>query len=190
MFSKKFLISQVFFVAVALVSLVLYFKHSSGQPAVYGQVKNFQLVNSDNQAIGLKELRGKVWVADFFFTTCGDVCPMMSSHMGRLQEVFKPYKNVRLVSFTVNPENDTPQALKVYAKKFKADPKRWIFLTGSREELTRVAVESFKLGDINQPIFHSSYFVLVDYQGRIRGYYESKDSKNIDKIIQDLRQIL
>ncbi len=189
MVSKRFLTTQVFFLVAAVVLLVFYLRHPSARLNVYGQVRDFHLTNSDGQFITLKNLQGKVWVADFFFTTCGNLCPMMSGHMSRLQELFKPYPDVRLVSFSVNPENDTPQALKAYAQKFHADTHRWIFLTGSRDDITKVAVNSFKLGDIREPIFHSSYFVLVDRQGKIRGYYDSTDSKNIERIIKDVKQL-
>jgi hypothetical protein len=109
--------------------------------------------------------------------------------MSRLSQVFKNYSNVKLVSFSVNPENDNPEVLKAYAKKFDADTRQWIFLTGSREAITDIVVKSFKMGDINEPIFHSSYFTLVDKQGQIRGYYDSSEPKNIDKIIHDLKQL-
>ncbi len=191
MFSKKFLIIQVFFVIAAVFLLILYLRLPS-VPAlgVYGQVNDFCLTDSNGQKFGLKDLRGKIWVADFFFTTCGNLCPMMSAHMGHLQEAFKFYKGVRLVSFSVNPEQDTPEVLKKYAQKFHADTNRWIFLTGSRQDMTRVVVNSFKLGDIKDPIFHSPYFVLLDKEGKIRGYYDSSDTKSLDKVITDLRQLL
>ena len=190
MFSKKFLLTQVLFLVAAMALLVLYLRQQPPrQMDVLGQVGNFHLTNSNGQTVTLKDLRGKVWVADFFFTTCGSTCPMLSAHMGRLQKLFKPYSDVRLVSFTVNPENDNPQILKVYAQKFHADPNRWIFLTGSREELTKVVVGSFKLGDIRNPIFHSSYFVLVDRKGRIRGYYDGTEGKIIEKIAADLKRL-
>lgn len=181
---------QIFFVIVALVLLGLYLRQPTKETGVYGQVGNFHLINSNGQTVTLKDLQGKVWVADFFFTTCGSTCPMLSAHMSRLQKLFQPYSDAWLVSFSVNPENDTPQVLKAYAQKFHADPNRWIFLTGSRDELTKLTVGFFKLGDIHNPIFHSSYFVLVDRQGRIRGYYNGTDNKNLEKIMADLKQIL
>ncbi|MBI3602578.1 MAG: SCO family protein [Candidatus Omnitrophica bacterium] len=190
MLSKKFFIIQIFFLAAAVLLLMFYLRQPSPALGVYGQVGDFHLINSNSQTASLKDLQGKVWVADFFFTTCGNLCPMMNAHMSRLHELFKPYQDVRLVSFSVNPENDTPQALKAYAEKFHADTRRWIFLTGSREDITKVAVGSFKLGDIREPIFHSSYFILVDRKGQIRGYYDSTDSKNIEKIIKDLKQLI
>ena len=186
MFSKKFLIIQIVFVATAAVLAFAYLR----QPLrILGQVQDFHLTNSDGQTVSLKDLHGKVWVADFFFTTCSGICPMMSAHMGRIHNIFKGHSDIKLVSFSVNPENDSPAALKAYAQKFHADTKQWLFLTGSREDMTRVAVDSFKLGDIREPIFHSSYFVLVDRKGQIRSYYDSGDSKNIDQIIKDLKRL-
>ena len=172
--------------ATAAVLAFVYFRQPLG---VLGQVQDFHLTNSDGVTVSLKDLQGKVWVADFFFTTCGGICPMMSAHMGRIHNIFKSRSDVKLVSFSVNPENDSPQALKAYAQKFHADTRQWIFLTGSRDEMTKVAVDSFKLGDIREPIFHSSYFVLVDRQGKIRGYYDSSDVSNIDQMIKDLKRL-
>ncbi len=157
---------------------------------VLAQVNDFKLINSDSQEISLKDFKGKIWVADFFFTSCGTICPMMGSHMGRLQRTFQSYPDVKLVSFSVNPEQDNPEVLKKYAKKYHADTRQWFFLTGSREEITKLMVTSFKMGDIKEPIFHSSYFTLVDRQGKIRGYYDSANVKNIDKVILDLKQLL
>jgi protein SCO1/2 len=190
MFSKKFILIQLLAVSVAACLLVFYIR--SAQPAlpVLGHVQDFHLTNSEGKEVSLKDLKGKVWVADFFFTTCGSICPMMGNHMKRIHQAFKPYGDVRLVSFSVNPENDNPEVLKQYAKKYNADTRQWIFLTGSREDMTKVAVESFKLGDIKEPIFHSSYFTLVDQEGNIRGYYDSSEPKNIDQIIKDLQKIL
>lgn len=190
MFSKRFIISQVLFLITAFILLFLYLRPKPPELNIYGQVNDFELVNSDGVKFGLKDLKGKVWVADFFFTTCSNLCPMMTAHMSRLYKVFQPYPQVRLVSFSVNPENDSPEVLKAYAKKFNADTNRWVFLTGPREDITNVVVNSFKMGDIHEPIFHSSYFTLVDKQGRIRGYYDSTEPKNIDKVVSDLKLLL
>jgi protein SCO1 len=190
MFSKRFLLSQIFFVITAALLFFIYARSQAPKLPILGQVQDFELTNSEGQKVRFQDLKGKIWVADFFFTTCSDICPMMSTHMGRLHKIFKPYADVRLVSFTVNPENDTPEALKTYAKKYQADTNQWIFLTGSREEITQVAVKSFKMGDIKEPIFHSSYFTLVDKQGRIRGYYDTSDTKNIDRVTNDLLLLL
>jgi protein SCO1/2 len=190
MFSKKFLVAQVFILFAVILLLIFYPRQAPNDLDILGKVKDFQLINSNELPFSLKNLKGKVWVADFFFTSCGSICPMMSAHMNRLYQIFKAYKDVQLVSFTVNPENDSPTVLKKYAQKFNADTSRWVFLTGSREEITNVVVNSFKIGDIKEPIFHSSYFVLIDRQGEIRGYYDSTNPKNIDKIIKDIKKIL
>ena len=190
MFSKKFFLLQVVFFIAAVSLWFFYLRPAPVVLNVLGQVNDFHLTNSEGREVSLKDLKGKVWVADFFFTSCSGICPMMGGHMSRLHEIFKPFADVRLVSFSVNPENDHPEVLKAYARKFHADTQKWIFLTGSREALTQVAVNSFKLGDIKEPIFHSSYFTLVDKEGRIRGYYDSSDAKNIDQVIRDLKQLL
>ncbi len=164
-------------------------RHAASLP-VFGQVSAFSLYNVEEQPFGLTNLQGKTWIANFFFTTCVDICPMMSAHMASLNRSFELEKDVHLVSFTVNPEQDSPQVLLEYAKKFKANTDKWHFLTGSREELTQIAVQSFKLGDVKEPIFHSTYFCLVDGEGRIRGYYEGMKKEGINQLFKDASILL
>jgi protein SCO1/2 len=191
MFSNRFITLQVFFIIAAIALGALYLNQVKKTPLpTYGHVQDFKLINSLGQPVELKDLKGKVWVADFMFTTCSNICPMMTKNMGILRKAFAGNEHVRLVSVSVNPENDTPAALKDYASKNNADPKQWLFLTGTREAITKVAVESFKLGDVKEPIFHSSYFVLVDKEANIRGYYDGTDVANIKKIAKDLKQLL
>ena len=157
---------------------------------VLGTVKPFTLSSSENKLFHSDKLRGKVWIADFFFTTCSDICPMMTKHMASLHRTFELERDIDLVSFTVNPENDSPQALNDYAKKFNANTQKWFFLTGSREALTEVALKSFKLGDIKEPIFHSTYFTLVDRYGFIRGYYDGTQQEEVNRLFKDAARLL
>ena len=158
MFSKRFLFLQVFLFLVLGSLLFTVYRQKMSVPAlpVLGQVSHFSLDNSDGLKTSLEDLKGKVWVADFVFTTCGSICPMMTKHMNVLHRSFHDNDDVRLLSISVNPENDSPEVLNQFARKYKADTKHWFFLTGSREEITKIVVESFKLGDIKDPIFHSS----------------------------------
>lgn len=153
---------------------------------VYGETGNFRLTDARGGEFDSLQLRGKVWVTTFFFTTCSGICPIMTKNLKSLQERFGSYKDLEFVSISVNPEQDTPQALSVYAQKYGADSDRWHFLTGAREDITRIAVQGFKVGDIREPIFHSAYFVLVDRKARIRGYYDGTSAQEIERLSQDL----
>jgi len=114
---------------------------------------------------------------------------MLTKHLKSLQEMFHEYPDVELVSISVNPEQDTPQALSTYAQKYGADTTRWHFLTGSREDITKVSVQGFKIGSVDEPIFHSASFVLVDRQGNIRGYYDGTNKNEVKKLSEDLLKL-
>ena len=157
---------------------------------VLGQVADFQLLDTENKSFGLQQLKGKVWVADFIFTTCAGICPVLTQNM------FKLYKSqinrgiMRFVSFSVNPEYDTPSVLAKYAEKFAINTKKWYLLTGPRETIEKLTTQSFKLGSVENPVFHSGYFVLVDPWGQIRGYYEGTETNNFKKIKEDIMILL
>lgn len=113
---------------------------------IYGQVPAFVLTAQSGRPFARNALDGQVWVADFIYTTCTGPCPLMSMKMRRIQ---KANPDVRLVSFTVDPEHDTPPVLAAYAKRYQADPNRWYFLTGSRQELNALARDAFKLSNVD-----------------------------------------
>jgi protein SCO1 len=163
----------------------------SEPPPVLGQVPDFALANRDGRTVRLADLAGAPWIADFIFTRCATSCPMMSMRLARLNRELPADLPVRLVSFSVDPGYDTPAVLERYAESFKA-PARWLFLTGPRETMYRLSKEGFKLavdaggGTADEPILHSTRFVLVDGQGRIRGYYEAFDEPTMKKLRRDL----
>lgn len=155
------------------------------QLPVYGLIKPFELIDEKGESFSFQNLYGKVWVANFFFTTCSDICPIMTKHMGDLSRTFEKVPGVKLASFTVNPEYDSSEVLREYANKQVRGKDNWHFLTGSREDIRKVVVESFKLGAIEDPIFHSEKFSLVDRTGQIRGYYDGTDPKQINQLFLD-----
>ena len=157
---------------------------------VYGKVNNFRLLDTQAREFTLKNLRDKVWVADFMFTTCGGICPVMTKNMAALHRSFLPIDSVEMVSISVNPENDSPAVLAGFARKYHANPTKWHFLTGSREEIKQLAVKSFKVGSVDEPIFHSDRFVLVDREGNIRGYYEGTQQKSINTLFKDIAALI
>lgn len=183
-----------FFAAVTLAVFVGIGSISFQKPLllslpVYGEVTPFRLIDTQGQAFDSARLNNKVWVTAFFFTTCGGICPIMTKNLKSLQAMYRPYPDVEFVSISVNPEQDTPQALASYAQKYAADTERWHFLTGAREDITRVAVRNFKVGSVDEPIFHSAYFILVDRRGRIRGYYEGTQKEEVERLSRDLMQL-
>ncbi len=154
------------------------------------RLPDFALVDQHGDAVSLESFAGRIWVADFFFTTCAGPCPIMSSKMAALQRTFTRVPNVQLVSFTVNPEVDTPEVLLAYAGRYQAVEDRWTFLTGDRADLTALALDGFHLGAGDEPIHHSTYFTLVDGQGQLRGYYDSTVPRALDRLVADIQQLL
>lgn len=118
---------------------------SHSELPILGQIQPFSLLERNGKPLTEAELMGKVWVADFIFTTCQAECPLMSAEMQKLQTAFSTAPELRLVSFSVDPETDTPATLTDYAKRYQADAQRWLFVTGNREVLYKVATESFML---------------------------------------------
>jgi protein SCO1/2 len=160
----------------------------------YGTVPSFQLVNQSGQSFGSPQLAGKIWIADFVYTTCPGPCPMISSRMSELQKPLEK-TDVHLVSFSVDPEKDTPQVLRGYAEKLQADPARWDFLTGPKSAIYKLSHDGFKLaisdgsGELGIPI-HSTRMVLVDRHGEIRGYYDATEADAITKLVADTTHLL
>jgi protein SCO1/2 len=160
----------------------------------YGTVPIFQLVNQNGQPFGSAQLAGKIWIADFIYTTCPGPCPMISSRMSELQKPLEK-SDVRLVSFSVDPEKDTPQVLRGYAEKLQADPARWDFLTGPKSAIYKLSHDGFKLavsdGSDERGIpVHSTRMVLVDRHGQIRGYYDATEADAVTKLLADTNHLL
>ena len=160
----------------------------------YGTVPTFQLTNQNGQPFGSGQLAGKIWIADFIYTTCPGPCPMIS---GRMSELQKPLEksDVHLVSFSVDPEKDTPAVLRGYAGKLQAEPGRWDFLTGPKSAIYKLSHDGFKLAvsdgsDAQGLPVHSTRMVLVDRHGQIRGYYDATEPDAITKLVADTNHLL
>lgn len=166
---------------------------------VLSQVPDFTLVGIDGKPVRRSDLSGRVWIADFIFTRCAGPCPAMTTRMSQLAGRFKSDQNIQLVTMTVDPERDTPAALAEYAGLMRADTSRWWFLTGSKEAIWKLSREGFKLGAgenakdspefAKMPFFHSTRFVLVDSQARVRGYYDGVDPKALARLLDDARSL-
>jgi protein SCO1/2 len=156
---------------------------------VFGDIPQFELVAQSGQPFDSHVLAGKIWVADFIYTTCPGPCPRMTSQMREVQDALQQAPDVRLVSFTIDPANDTPPVLAAYAKVHGASPATWYFLTGPVPTLQMLDRDAFKLGNIDGTLEHSTRFVVVDRQGRIRGYYDTSEASAIQKVISDVRAL-
>ncbi len=157
---------------------------------VLGQVTDFAFTDSTNQPFGSEDLLGQVWAADFIFTTCAGICPVMSTNMAGLHQEFSGDDRVHFVSFTVDPETDTPEVLDAYRQKYDSEDSSWHFLTAPEEEMHALSVEGFKVGSVEEPIFHSSRFILVDGRGQIRGYYEGTEAEGVEELRRDILFLL
>ncbi|HEX5222987.1 MAG TPA: SCO family protein [Verrucomicrobiae bacterium] len=152
--------------------------------ATTGQIADFTLTNQANQPVKLADLRGKVWVADIIFSRCAGPCPRMTRQMASLQAALPKDSSARLVTLTTDPDFDTPEVLARYAKRFNAETNRWWFLTGDKKEIAALATEGLKLTGFLETkpedrlnpadlFIHSTLFVIVDKQARLRGVIET-----------------
>lgn len=155
-----------------------------------GRVPGFTLESSLGQQVSNTTLAKKVWVANFIFTSCPNLCPMLTSKMHMLQEQFKKDDRLEFVSITVDPKTDTPEVLRDYQKKHGADARRWYFLTGPMEAIKNLLVGGFKLGTPDKPEFHTGKLVLVDGESQIRGYYDAQSSESFEKLKSDIASLL
>ena len=181
--------------AVAILALTHSFEVS--ELKTYGDVPRFGLTERSGDSVTLESLRGKVWVASFIFTRCSGQCPLLCSELREIQNKFRFKDKFRLLSISVDPVHDTPQALRLYADRFSADPYKWLFLTGGATEVQSLIQHGFRLasgGEGDDPgaddIVHSSKLVLVDAWGRIRGYYDGTDRGSIKTLMKDARGLI
>lgn len=167
------------------------------EPPVLSTLPAFELTDAAGQPFGSRQLAGRPWVANFIFTRCPTICPAFTAKMADVQRrVTEDGIDAHLVSFSVDPHHDTPERLAAYAAKHGADPSRWTFLTGDPEAVRKAVVEGLKIAanpiepeDDPAEIFHGSHFVLVDGEGRIRGYYDSNDADATKRLLADLARL-
>ncbi|MBX0333214.1 SCO family protein [Pontibacter sp. HSC-14F20] len=161
---------------------------------LFKQVPVFKFTSQQGQQVSQQELDGNIYVADFFFATCPDICKAMSSQMVRVQEAFQDEEQVKLVSFTVNPEHDTPEVLSEYGERYGANPSKWYFLTGDRTKIYDLAQQGFYLPVMKvegqQDFIHSEKFMLVDKDRYVRGIYDGTDKEDVDRLIIEIKVLL
>lgn len=168
-------------------------------PPVISELPEFEFTERNGKPFGSRELKGHVFVADFIFVQCAGPCPAMSARMAQLAKAFENETDFRLVSFSVDPSHDTPQALREYAERFQAKEGRWFFLTGNEKAIHTLARQNFKMSvergdkaqtDPGTAILHSTYFTLVDRRGRVRGYYNSGEPDANTRLLHDIPALL
>lgn len=157
------------------------------------EVPHFTLTDETGRPFGNGELKDRVWIADFIFTSCAGSCPQITEKMRLLQKRLP--EKIQLVSISVDPTRDTPMVLAEYARRAGAQAGRWHFLTGPAPVIGPLIQQGFRLsvaegGSSQEPVIHSIRLVLVDPEGKIRGYYDSTDLKSVEQLIQDALQLV
>ncbi len=166
------------------------------QDTVYHSIADFAFVNQVGDTIRKENMAGKIYVADFFFTTCPTICPVMKKEMLRVFEQFKEEPNFRILSHTIDPTHDTQAVLKDYAEKLGVpNAATWNFLTGDQEKIFEIGQTSYlttTMADDMEPggFLHSGAFLLVDQQGRIRGVYDGTKTEQVDRLLADIPKLL
>ncbi len=181
-------VAGLFFAVAASVAAIGYFEKVSApseELPVYGAAPSFVLTEKSGSSFDSASLKGKVWIADFFFTSCPGICPMMTTEMKKLSEALK---DVRFVSISSDPAVDTPQVLTAYVETRGLDASGWFFLTGKKEDIN-AAAKGFLLGPLDEPMMHSNRFMLVGRDGAVRGYYDSTDKEAMARLLRHARSL-
>lgn len=196
----KMLIIPLFgLMAAGLAGYLLFQKSTNSELPVLGpeghQVPAFSFVNQNGDTTGSELLQGKIFVADFIFTSCPGICPKMTSEMKRVQEAYAGNENLKLISFTVDPERDSAQALATYMELYDVDPDVWTMYTGNKKKLYQLTRSGFYITAVEgdggpEDFIHSEKLVLVDTEKRIRGYYDGTDPESVDQLITDIEKLI
>jgi len=162
---------------------------------VHYQAPSFSFTDQLNQTISNEDFEGKVYVVDFFFTSCPTICPKMTNHLKRVQDHFEGQTGVGIISYSIDPEYDTPDRLSIYADNYGIDQTKWSLLTGADTEIFELAkdykVRAFDDSNEEQPnLIHDGTFVLVDDKRRIRGYYNGLVDTEVTRLIDDIELLL
>jgi protein SCO1/2 len=166
----------------------------NGTDTVYHKIAPFEFVDQDSALITNNDVQGKIYVADFFFTSCRTICPIMKTQMLRVYEATKEMEDVVLLSHTIDPEYDTVALLHDFAKRLGVESKRWHFLTGKKDSIYKIAQTSYfatAMEDKTEPdgFIHSGAFLLIDRKGRIRGKYDGTKEDEVNRLIVDIKRL-
>jgi protein SCO1/2 len=158
-------------------------------------IPDFTFVNQKSKTVGSKDMKGKVTVVDFFFTSCPSICPVMSSELERVNDMFREEPSLQILSISIDPTYDTSEVLQDYADKHNARAGKWDFLTGDKNEIYQLAKCGFILPTLDgmgvpDDFAHSDKFVLIDQEGRIRGYYSGTNREDVDLLMLEAKVLL
>lgn len=188
---------RLFFTILLLVLIIFFFgceKDKPELPVLGTMTEDFSLYNQDNEKVTADIFKDKVYVTDFFFTTCPSICPIMKRQMMRVYKAFKDHPRVLLFSHTIDPEHDTVEVLRNFADGLGIETSKWQMVTGPQDDIFAMAkhymLGALKNDDVPGGYIHSGSFVLVDEKKRIRGYYTGTDSEDVDTLIADLKEYL
>lgn len=168
----------------------------NGKDTIYHRVPPFSFINQDGKEVTDKDYEGKIYVADYFFTTCGSICPIMTTELLRIQDKFAYTKGlVQLLSHTVDPEHDSVPVLKAYANMVHADTKTWNFVTGDKKELYDMARKGYLVNAMEgdggpEDFIHSELLILVDKEKHIRGAYDGTNIKEVNNLLDDIKVLI
>ncbi|MBC62233.1 MAG: cytochrome c oxidase assembly protein [Zetaproteobacteria bacterium] len=157
---------------------------------VISKVKEFKLTDQNTKNFYSNKMAGKVWVSNFIFTNCQGPCPINTKKMAELQREFNDAAKINFLSITMDPHRDTPEQLKSFAENYHVDFNQWSFLTGEKKEILYITKNIFKVPADEDPINHSTRFVLIDTLGSIRGFYEPQDKTSFEKLRNDIKALL
>ena len=162
---------------------------------VFHQVPDFKLISQSGQTVSQQDLNNKIYVANFFFASCKDVCKKMSANLYEVQEAFAEEPTVKIVSYTVDPERDSVAVLNKYAETYRANPNTWYFLTGPKEQIYHLAREGYKLPAMQAPslipdFIHSEKLLLIDEAKHVRGIYNGTDPDDVERLITEIKVLL
>jgi protein SCO1/2 len=190
-----------FFLIVFCLSIVVFFIAAllpgrTGLPVLGepGHVTgHFSLTDQEGRVVTHTDVKGRIRVVEFFFTTCKGICPVMNGNLQKIDQAFADNKDVVILSHTVDPDHDSVTVMAAYGRSMRARAGKWYFLTGSKSDLYTLATRDYLLGagskgaDTDQPFIHSPYVVLVDKENRIRGFYDATDGKAVERLMKDIK---
>ncbi len=161
----------------------------------YHTIPAFEFTDQFNETVDLKTVEGKIYVTEYFFTTCQSICPIMNNNLVKVYSTFKDRPDFLILSHTVDPENDSVPVLKAYADQHGVNNKNWLFLTGKKVDLYGLARKGYLLnaeeGDGGAEDFiHTQNFALIDKERHVRGYYDGTDSKEVDRLITEIKLLI
>jgi len=157
---------------------------------IYQTIPEFKTVNQYGDSIKSVNLDDNIYVADFFFTTCPSICPVMHRNMLKVYDAYKDMPDLKIISYTIDPKNDSVAVLKTYADKLGIAGNKWWLLQGKKEDIYKLSsnyLVTFPVEDAKEKFIHDGYFILIDKQKRIRGQYDGTQPEQVDKLIADIK---